>query len=108
MYLLQIVTAERQVFDNACGTVTTQGPATTQATQGPTTTDGSGDDDACFTALANVPANCMLTSENDVDTLCSRECRGFHVDVAANCANAVSFVNLLSKITGFIIYPVIL
>ena len=89
MYLLQLVTTERQVFDNACGTVTTQGPATTQATQGPATTD---DDDACLAAIVNVPASCIPTSENDVDTLCSGECRGFHDDVVANCASDVSFV----------------
>ena len=80
-----------------CGGATTQGPATTDddiPTQSEACTAASG-------RLANnAPASCQ-TSENDVDIVCSGECRGFHEDIAANCAD-VSF--LLSKITGFIIY----
>ena len=79
-----------------CGGATTQGPATT---------DDDTTNDACLAVIANVPASCIPTSQNDVDTLCSGECRGFYEDIAANCEFNVSF---LSKITGFIIYQVIL
>ena len=98
MYLLQLAAAQRQAFDNACGAATTQGPATTQATQGPTTQgpattdDDTTDDLACLAALANVPASCAPSSENNVDTICSGECRSFYDDIAANCQVDVSFV----------------
>ena len=82
MYLLQLVTTQRQVFDNACGAVTTQAPATT---------DDDTINDACLAAIANVTASCIPTSQNDVDTLCSGECRGFYEDIDANCEFNVSF-----------------
>ena len=111
MYLLQVVTIQRQAFDNACGAVTTQ------ATQGPTTQRGPAttDDDipteseACTAAIGrlrnNAPAICTSNSDNAPDGVCS-ECRGFYEDIAAICEFNVSF--LLSKITGFITYQVIL
>ena len=90
MSLLQLAAASRQTFDAACASFT-QGPATTQATQGPTTTDDT-PNDACLAALGRLPASCTPTSENDVDTICSGECRGFYDDVAANCPSDVSFL----------------
>ena len=86
MCLLQLTATQQQQFDDACAAVTTQSPATT---------DDDTTNDACLAALgrlANAPANCTPTSENDVDTVCSGECRGLYEDVAANCASDVSFV----------------
>ena len=115
MSLLQLAAASRQTFDAACASftgttqatqapATTQSPGTTQATQGPATTDDT-PDDACLAALGRIPASCSPTSENDVDTVCSGECRGFYDDVAANCSSDVSFAIVSNH---WFYYPVIL
>ena len=89
MCLLQEAASLRQAVDAACASFT-QGPATTQATQAPATTDDT-PNGACLAALGRIPASCAPTSENDVDAVCSGECRGFYDDVAANCPTDVSF-----------------